>query len=316
MPAIAAHYLFGQEVYKRLIQKNRKDIIALLRKHKPDYNLGLQGPDPLMYNKPTVKHNPVFACSKRIHEEPANLFFRNAAHHIRETRDIRAFVYAMGFVNHYVLDRESHSVVNELAPDISGHMKLETELDRELLLREILDRDAKHRKEKYIQKHKEEALVRKGFKLFRGGQAETALYFPLQFYSPKPSVKPEKIQRYKFIQYEKDLEKSIAPFYPELKEKQVKSSLDSFIKYTKLLHSPNGANAVVLKHLQTMVTGQDTFSALAMTGRRRKDYEDSARKLVPIFDASAPLAADMLINFHDSVRFRTALSDYFEQNFG
>ena len=314
MPAIAAHYLFGQEVYRKLIQKNRQDIIALLRKHKLDYNLGLQGPDPLLYYKPTVKNNAVFQCSQRIHREPACLFFRNAAKHIQETKDIRAFVYAMGYVNHYVLDRESHGTVNELAQSITGHIKLETELDRELLLREILERDARHRQEAYIQKHNQKSKT--GFKFFRKEQPETALYFPLQFYSPKPSVKPEKIQRAKFIQYERELEKSITAFYPELKERQVKGALDSFLKYTKLLHSPNGANAVVLKHLQSITTGQDTFGALAMTGRRSQEYEADARKLIPIFDNSVELAADMLINFHDSVRFHSALSDYFEQNFG
>lgn len=310
MPAIASHYLFGQEVYREMIIRNRKDIIALLRKHKLDYNMGLQGPDPLFYYKPTMK-NKFVDYGHQIHSEPATLFLRNAGRYIQETKDIRAFVYAMGFVSHYVLDHESHETILELAPKTPDHIKLETELDRELLLREILNRDAKHREEDYIRRNTEVT----GFKLFRKDSPGTELYLPMQFFSPKPSVKPEKIQRYKFIVYEKDLEKSIQPLYPAMSEKQLKSSLDSFIRYTKILHSPSGANATVIKYLQTAVNKKDTFSSLAMTSRRSEEHAEMARKIIPIYDNSVRLAADMIINFHDAVRFGSKLSSYFDQAF-
>lgn len=311
MPAIAAHYLFGQEVYKELVKRNRKDIIALIRKHKLDYNIGLQGPDPLLYYKPTTK-NEVSSWSHKIHEEPAHFFLRNAQKDIRESRDLRTFVYALGFVSHYVLDKESHPVVREWALDAPSHVKLETELDRELLLREILDRDAKHREEKYIKKHTEVS----GFKLFRKKSTGMELHLPMQFYSPKPSVKPEKIQRYKFIIYERGLEDAIAPLYPGIKKRQLKQALDSFIKYTKILYSPRGTNAAVIRKIQALTGKTDTMSSLALTSKRFEDFVEPARKIVPVYDQSVSLAADMLINFHDAVRFGTALSEYFEENFG
>ncbi len=310
MPAIASHYLFGQEVYKQLIIKNRKDIIALIRKHKLDYNIGLQGPDPLFYYKPTSK-SKVAEYGHQIHNEPAALFLRNAAKHIRQTKDIRAFVYAMGFVSHHVLDRETHETIEELAPNPPDHIKLETELDRELLLREILSRDAKHRQEKYLKKHREVS----GFQIFQKEDPSTNLYMPMEFFSPKPSVRPEKIQRAKFITYEKNLEKSIAPLYPAMTERQLKTALDSFIRYTKILHSPTGTNAVVIGYLQNMLTQRDTFSSLAMTRKRYDSFVEPARKIVPIYDESSELAADMIINFHDSVRFYSKLADYFDQEF-
>ncbi len=310
MPSIATHYLFGQAVYRQLIVKNRQDIIALLRKHKLDYNMGLQGPDPLFYYKPTVK-NQVSACGHRIHREKGSYFLRNAAKYICTSKDIRALVYTMGFISHYTLDLETHDTVNALAPDPEGHIKLETELDREMLLREILERDARHRQEKYVKKHTETG----GFKLFRKESTGGDLYFPLQFFSPRPSVRPEKIQRYKFIIYEKGLENHLAALYPGLTEKQLKNSLDSFIKYTKILYSPGGANLALLKQIQKASAKKYIFFSLAMTRKRYEEYVDSARKVVPIVDESAELAADMIINFHDAVKFGTRLSTYFDQSF-
>ena len=310
MPAIASHYLFGQEVYKQLIIKNRKDIIALIRKHKLDYNIGLQGPDPLFYYKPTSK-SKVAEYGHQIHNEPAALFLRNAARHIRKTKDIRAFVYAMGFVSHHVLDRETHETIEELAPNPSDHIKLETELDRELLLREILNRDAKHREEKYLKSHTEVS----GFQIFQKEDTSTNLYMPMAFFSPKPSVRPEKIQRYKFIVYEKNLEKSLGPLYPAITERQLKNALDAFIQYTKTLYSPTGTNVAVIRYLEKAITKKDTLSSLALTSKRHENFVEPARKIVPIYDESSELAADMIINFHDNVRFDSKLSSYFDQDF-
>ena len=152
MPAIATHYLFGQEVYRRLIEKNRKDIIALIRKYRQDFNIGLQGPDPMFYYNPLHK-NEVVEYASRIHDRSGVEFMNNAKEHITRSKDFRALAYTLGFVCHYALDSEAHPTVNRLGKDSKGHIQIETELDREILLREILKRDAKHREEKYYLKY-------------------------------------------------------------------------------------------------------------------------------------------------------------------
>lgn len=304
MPAVAAHYLFGQEVYKNLIEKNRKDIIALIRKHRLDYNIGLQGPDPLFYYQPT-KSNEVTEYASEVHKRSGLSFMQNAIRSIHEMKDIRMFAYMIGFVCHYALDSEAHPWVNYYGKDSIGHIRIETEMDRSILLREILKRDAKHREERYY-KNQTKSWFRK-----RSDKNELILYTP-QFYSDKPSVKPEKIRRYRLIRYREGLEGSISRLYPEISEKQVKKALDSFIHYNRLMYSPTGANIAVLKKLEAVVRKKGVFSSLALTPKKFTEHVDHAQEILRIYDRSVELATNLVINFFDAVRYHIALSSRFE----
>ncbi len=309
MPAVATHYLFGQAVYRELVRKNRKDIIAMIRKNKKDYNIGLQGPDPFFYYHPT-RANEVTKMANELHKKPGSEFFERAAVRIQEAQDLRAFTYMLGVVVHYALDSEAHPLVNQYGKDSVGHIKIETELDREILLREILERDAKNRKEKYIEKNK----GRFGFRNPFAKKNELAPFEP-RFYSPKPSVRPEKIRRDKLIGYEKGIEASIAIFYPSLTQRQIQKSLDSFIHYNRLLYSPSGANMIVLNQLEKVIKKNGLYSALALTAQRHKDYVEYARKLVPVYDYTVETAADLVISFYDATAYHSGLSKRFELPF-
>lgn len=266
MPAIATHYLFGKEIYKKLITKNRKDIIAIVRKHKKDFDLGLQGPDPMFYYRPTKK-NDVTSYAEEIHSKSGKEFLEYAVQKIHETHDMRLFAYTLGFVCHYALDSELHPIIKKLGKDDIGHVRLETELDREMLLREILEKDAKKREEKYLQSYKSRLRIPNPF----AKKHEIVLYKP-QFHHNKPSVKPEKIHRDRLIRYEEGLAEVIAQIYPQITTNQVQESLDSFIKYNKLIYSPMGGQCFgdqkvgsddeEKRNLQLLVADQSTFQSV------------------------------------------------------
>lgn len=311
MPAIATHYLFGQEVYRRLIEKNRKDIIAVIRKYRQDFNIGLQGPDPMFYYNPLHK-NEVVEYASRIHDMSGAEFMNDAKAYIKESKDFRALAYALGFVCHYTLDSEAHPTVNRLGKDSKGHIQIETELDREILLREILKRDAKHREEKYLLKYNRKQSKAGYRNPFR--KKNELMVLP-NFYSSKPSVKPEKIRRYRFARFEKDLEKSIQALYPELSEKQILKSLENFVNYNRLLYSPKGMNISVFKGVELLMGKYEKFSSLALTSRRFKKHVEHAKCIVPIYELSIPIATDLLIEFFDSIRYGTPLSKRFDKPF-
>ncbi len=309
MPAIATHYLFGKEIYKKLITKNRKDIIAIVRKHKKDFDLGLQGPDPMFYYRPTKK-NDVTSYAEEIHSKSGKEFLEYAVQKIHETHDMRLFAYTLGFVCHYALDSELHPIIKKLGKDDIGHVRLETELDREMLLREILEKDAKKREEKYLQSYKSRLRIPNPF----AKKHEIVLYKP-QFHHNKPSVKPEKIHRDRLIRYEEGLAEVIAQIYPQITTNQVQESLDSFIKYNKLIYSPMGGNVSVIKKLEAMMKKKGIFSSLSLTNRRFKAFIDPARSLVPMVDQTVEPATYLLINFYDAVRYHIKLSDRFDRAF-
>ena len=247
MPAVATHYLFGQDVYRVLMQKNLR-IAELIKNNKKDYDLGLQGPDPLFYFRPYTK-NYVTEYGSEIHQLGGYLFLDDAVEVIKKERlrkDLfpeyennfeRILAYILGFINHYTLDSKAHPVINELAGyDIVNHIKLETELDREMLTRRILDIDARKRKEKYIKK---QSKKNKGSKESNDLRLNT---FIIDFYSPIPSVKPYEIKRHKFVEYKKGLPEALKNIYSAIKVKEIKESFDSFVKYTKMMYSPMGLN--------------------------------------------------------------------------
>ncbi|MDO4711315.1 MAG: zinc dependent phospholipase C family protein [Peptostreptococcaceae bacterium] len=305
MPAVAAHYLFAQEVYRSLIRRGRKDIIALIRKDRSDYNIGSQGPDLLFYYQPT-KPNEVTKYASSVHSQSGTVFMKNAMDRIHETKDLRTFAYMMGFVCHYALDSEAHPVINHYGKDSVGHIRIETELDRMILLREILKRDAKHRERRYIEKNQ-------GKKWFsrKKDSNELVVYTP-QFYSDKPSVKPEKIRRYRLLRWEEGLEKSIAGLYPSISETQIKKSLDSFVLYNRLMYSPSGANIAVLRKLEGIVKQRGVFSSLALTRKKFTEHIGHAEEILSIYDRMIEPATDLVINFYDAVRYQIGLSPRFE----
>jgi len=127
MPAIAAHYYFGQEVFKLLPE----EIKILIKEHRQAFNLGLQGPDLLFYYK-VWKKNEIVDMGHNLHRHPADTFISRALKNIKAMPSLDAQAYLLGFACHHVLDSTFHGRIAQLAPDGRGHLLLEAELDRQI----------------------------------------------------------------------------------------------------------------------------------------------------------------------------------------
>ncbi|MHB1314808.1 MAG: zinc dependent phospholipase C family protein [Christensenellales bacterium] len=128
MPAVTAHYYFGQEVLRRL----DTEIAAVAIEHKDCFDLGLQGPDLLFYYKP-YKRNAINGLGIAMHDENASVPVSTAIESIRKTRDEKALAYLLGFVCHFVLDSSLHGDISRVAPTHEAHFCLEAEMDRQII---------------------------------------------------------------------------------------------------------------------------------------------------------------------------------------
>jgi hypothetical protein len=129
MPAFTAHHYFGQEVAKRL----PAGIAALIARHAPAFDLGLQGPDLLFYYKP-YRTNDVLVRGELLHRVQADETIGRAARAVRKSGEGRALCYPLGFACHFVLDSGLHGDIAQTAPELPEHFRLETEMDRQIIL--------------------------------------------------------------------------------------------------------------------------------------------------------------------------------------
>ncbi|MDO4521540.1 MAG: zinc dependent phospholipase C family protein [Eubacteriales bacterium] len=131
MPTTYAHDLFGKMVYHRV----NEELQRLILQHKTAYQIGLHGPDILFYVRPFHK-NRINELGQRMHEEQASVFFRHAKKIYAQTKDPNVLAYLMGFVCHFMLDSTCHPYISEFMKiTCAGHDEIETELDRELMVR-------------------------------------------------------------------------------------------------------------------------------------------------------------------------------------
>ena len=133
MPTSYAHYKFGQEVRSRLSGK----VAEIIAEYPQLFNLGLHGPDLLFYYN-ALKKNKVNSTGFGLHEYSGRYVFERAAKVIKEHNMDKAHqAYIFGFLCHYSLDVSCHGCVNAFdATGIAGHLEIEAEMDREMLVRD------------------------------------------------------------------------------------------------------------------------------------------------------------------------------------
>lgn len=129
MPAVAAHYFFGQEI----LSKVPPHIKMILEENRNLFHIGLQGPDILFYYKP-LKRNAVSDYGHEMHRKNAGNFFEYAQTLLQQNYSDASFAYICGFLCHYILDSECHGYIEEIVQreDI-GHIDLESSFDKLLL---------------------------------------------------------------------------------------------------------------------------------------------------------------------------------------
>ncbi|MDO4633286.1 MAG: zinc dependent phospholipase C family protein [Eubacteriales bacterium] len=131
MPTTYAHDLFGKLVYRKLDPEAKR----LIHAHQEAYLIGLHGPDILFYYRPFCR-NHVTKLGHRMHSEDAYLFFDRAKKVYQSTQDPALLAYLMGFICHFMLDSTCHPyIAHYMRMTGAGHDEIETELDRELMLR-------------------------------------------------------------------------------------------------------------------------------------------------------------------------------------
>lgn len=136
MPTTYAHYRFGQEVREQAAPAAAKCIAA----YPQLYHIGLHGPDILFFYRPLM-HNRVNYLGKRLHELPGAVFFKKAAGVIRSsTNQDACYAYVYGFICHFALDVCCHGYIQgKMSASGISHVEIETELDRELMVRDGLN---------------------------------------------------------------------------------------------------------------------------------------------------------------------------------
>lgn len=152
MPAAFAHLTFGRRVLDALPDASLK---KLIQKHQALFEIGLQGPDILFFFHP-LSHHPVNRLGHTLHEKSAVSFLDRP---LCRNADDLGFAYLLGFVCHYALDSECHTLVEYYMEKTGrGHSDIETDLERELMTLEGLPA-LKHAPASYVQDSTENAAV-------------------------------------------------------------------------------------------------------------------------------------------------------------
>lgn len=131
MPAIYAHYRFGQDVRKALPGREQN----IIDTNSALYMIGLHGPDILFYYH-ALRSNPVNSTGHALHGKPGKQFFENALQAIRTSKNPDAALsYAYGVLCHFALDVSCHAYVDQKGEtDGIGHATVESEFDRCLMV--------------------------------------------------------------------------------------------------------------------------------------------------------------------------------------
>ena len=133
MPASYAHLSFGRKILHTLPSGRLRQIIeggtAL-------FEIGLLGPDILFFYHP-LGHNPVNRIGHELHDRSGTSFL---AREVCRTADNGQLAYLLGFICHYALDSECHTLVEYYIEKLGRyHSSIETDLERTLMIRDGLD---------------------------------------------------------------------------------------------------------------------------------------------------------------------------------
>ena len=150
MPSLATHFLFGQDVYKKV----NNSIESIIKKSTGAFRLGLQGPDIFFYDllHSVISHNQ--NIGSKMHTQRTDIFFYHYIEYLKANaldKNATATSYLYGMLCHYSLDCASHPFVyyftnlHDKSPEgknksLSIHCQFESDID-ELL---YMDRNGKN----------------------------------------------------------------------------------------------------------------------------------------------------------------------------
>ncbi len=139
MPALYAHYRFGEEVLKSL----PNCFSAHVEKYPEAFALGTQGPDILFYHRP-MKKNDIRAFGTHLHALAAEDFYLDMGKFLLENASGESVeeilekngafaAYVCGFMCHFTLDVSTHKYIDDNSSTKPTHGKIESEFDKYIL---------------------------------------------------------------------------------------------------------------------------------------------------------------------------------------
>lgn len=132
MPGSYAHYRFGAQLLPGLMPEVRR----VVKRHRALFDMGLHGPDIFFYHN-IWKKTPVVNLGYQLHRLSGSTLFTRAAKRLRLEPSEPGLAYLYGLLAHYCLDAHCHPTVHALTDDGDiGHVQLETEFDRFLLVQD------------------------------------------------------------------------------------------------------------------------------------------------------------------------------------
>lgn len=138
MPASYTHQYFGEEVLKKI---SDKDVKTIIKNNLNYYNIGLQGPDILFFYQP-LKKNSINDLGNRLHENIATEFFQYSLEILKNNYDERALAYTFGAINHFILDSTCHGYIDKVMSEKNiGHFEIERDLDQRFMNKNNLKTD-------------------------------------------------------------------------------------------------------------------------------------------------------------------------------
>lgn len=130
MPGSYAHYRFGAQLLPILSPEVRR----VVKHHRALFDMGLHGPDVFFYHN-IWRKTPVVNLGYQLHRTSGATIFTRAAKRLRLEPSEGGLAYLYGLLAHYCLDSHCHPLVHELTDEGEmGHVELETEFDRYLLV--------------------------------------------------------------------------------------------------------------------------------------------------------------------------------------
>lgn len=131
MPSVYAHYRFGTA----MLETMPADIRRTVRRFRRLYDVGLHGPDPLLYSRPLFEGRLAQAAEK-VHSQTGREFFTRNCRVLRLEPSEAYSAYLYGVLCHYCLD----TCCREILAQVPEHKNaLEKAFDRLLLQKDGKD---------------------------------------------------------------------------------------------------------------------------------------------------------------------------------
>ncbi len=148
MPSYVTHTLFGQSVLKSLLAAKEDAAARIIQDNPAAFQWGAQGPDILFFRNGFKRApNPLGDYGARMHKTKNALLLEAMREYLSQNGgNGAAAAYVSGFLCHYCLDRAVHPYIYFMQEKMRDryhsslpygiHMKLETDLDTAMYLRQ------------------------------------------------------------------------------------------------------------------------------------------------------------------------------------